>query len=63
MKERICNIINDTGDTTLCQTWGVDKIVHNRIGQWINEVVRHCKTFGAYSSKEVLNAIFERDNE
>ena len=60
MKDRIHTIINSSNDVTLCQTWRVDKTEHDRIGQWINIITRYCDTFGVYSSREVLNAIFER---
>ena len=59
-KEAIRNIINSEVELTLRKTWRVDKVDSDRVGQWINEVARHADSFGAFSSSEVLSAVFGR---
>ena len=55
----IMNIIEKTDQRILMETWGVDLIEDDRIGQWIDLVSSVC-SLENYGIKKVLNVIFYR---
>jgi len=58
-KDTILEIINSTEESILCDTWKVEKIEPDRLGQWINLAPKD-NILKEYDIQSVLKAIFDR---